>query len=668
MADTDSPELLAYLEQENAHCQEQSAGDADLREAVYLDIAARTKQTDSSVPAFARHGQRAYWYYTRTSEGLDYPVYLRCPATGRADYPGPHPAGEEVLLDCNAVARGSAYFDLGTFDVSPDGRILAYCLDCGGDERYELRFLDIETGQAVGGPIGDVAADGAWRGSRYCYLRVDEAWRPFQVWSHDLTGGEPDQLLLQEDDERFWLGLDESRDNRWTLVLAASKTTSQTWLLDAADTDRPPQPFLPRREGVEYYLELTPRHAYVTHNMGAPDFMVSRTGFEADQDPSAWTTVVEHVPGRRLLGFEAYQRALVLSYQTEGLPKVALADPAGPWNFRELPCPTGLGCVQADAAEEYDTDRVRLAACSFANPPRVYDHVFADGSETELRRLPVLDHPRFGPYSPDDYVERRLWAEAADGARVPVSLIHRRDWSPGGPCLLTGYGAYEHSLTPAFSIPRLSLLDRGFSYAVAHVRGGGELGRAWYEQGRLAAKGNTFADFIACARLLLEAGVTRADRLAIHGGSAGGLLIGAVLNQAPELFACAQADVPFVDPLNALADPDLPLTVTEWEEWGDPLRDRAAYELIKSYSPYENVARRDYPPLLVTASLNDTRVEITEPAKWVARLRHCQPSAEIAFKTELSAGHAGVSGRYAAWREEAFEQAWLMRHCGYTGL
>ncbi|MDQ7991884.1 MAG: prolyl oligopeptidase family serine peptidase, partial [Propionicimonas sp.] len=404
---------------------------------------------------------------------------------------------------------------------------------------------------------------------------------------------------------------------------------------------------------------------YLVHNDGAPDFALARAPLAAGS-PEEWEPVWPGEPGVRLLDVSAYDRALVVSLRREALVRVVVhpLDPDGTIGpGREIDFGEVLYQVDADGSEDADTDRIRLSYQSLVTPDQVLDYLLETGELRVLKQRPVLDHPVSGPYRAADYVQQREWATAPDGTRIPLSIVRRADTPLDGTagCVLVGYGAYEISYPYQFSIPRLSLLDRGYVIAIAHVRGGGELGRAWYEAGRLAHKENTFTDFVACARHLVAAGFTRTDRLAATGGSAGGLLIGAAINLAPDAFAAVNAQVPFVDALNTVLDPELPLTVTEWEEWGDPLHDAEAYHRMKGYSPYENVRRQDYPAILVTASLNDTRVEITEPAKWVARLRHDAGLADsLLLKTEMVAGHGGVSGRYAVWRDIAFEFAWLL--------
>ncbi len=671
MRDKDDPQLLALLESENAYAEAITADQAELRQSIYDDLDARTRQTDLSVPEFVRHpGLGEFWYYARTTEGDDYARYFRCPATSRDDHPapdGPAPAGEELLLDVQALAADQEFFALGTFTISPDGTRLAYSTDTRGDERYRLQFLDLAAGRLLADEVAEISSGGTWAGNQgFCYLTVDDAWRPHRLWHHRL-GATDDELLLEEKDERFWLGVDSSRDSRWLIVVAESKNTSEVWLADAEADELALRSVAGRREGVEYDVEVASDRLFIVHNDGAVDFALAQAPLTAD-DPRQWQPIWPGEPGVRLLGVTAYDRALVISERRDGLNQVVLRyrDDAGePGSAEPITFDEPIFTAEADDGDEYDTDRIRLHFQSLVTPGQVVEYRLDDGSRTVLRSRPVLDHPSFGPYRGTDYVQRREWATAPDGTQVPISLVHRADTPLDGTagCVLYGYGAYEISLSPSFSIARLSLLDRGYVYAIAHVRGGGELGRGWYEDGRLTHKPNTFTDFIACAHHLVNAGYTSPQRLAAEGGSAGGLLIGAAINLAPEVFAAVHAAVPFVDPLTTVLDPSLPLTITEWEEWGDPLHDPDAYDLIASYSPYENVHQAQYPAILATTSVHDTRVEVTEPAKWVARLRAESGSRRpIALKTELAGGHGGASGRYRAWRDAAYELAWLIAH------
>ena len=665
------PEVIGYLEAENAYTESRTAHLSDLTERVFAEIKARTQETDLSVPTYTVHTDGAYWYYVRTVEGQEYPIYCRASAEGADTPPDPENevAGEEILLDGNAEAAGQEFFSLGAFDVSPSGALLAYSTDTTGDERFTLRVKDLRTGTVLPEVIADTAYGTAWAGNSHLfYTRADQAWRPYRVLRHRIgTPPEDDAVVLTETDERYWVGVDASRDRRWVVIGMGSKLTSECRLLPAADPEAEPRVVAPRRQGVEYDVEPAGDRLLIVHNDGAEDFALAQAPLGADSHAD-WQTVLAHQPGVRLLGVSAYARHVVVSLRRDGLTGVHVIPrdehgdllPGADVVFDEP-----LRTVDSPGGPNYATDTVRLAFSSMLTPESVYDYRLDTGERRLLKQAPVLPDPAGRPYDPDAYRQERTWARAADGTAVPISVVRRADVPLDGsaPLVLYGYGSYEISIDPTFAISRLSLLDRGVVYAIAHVRGGGELGRRWYEAGKTLAKKNTFTDFVACADHLVAAGYTSHDRLAARGGSAGGLLMGAVANLAPEKFRAIHAAVPFVDALTTILDPDLPLTVTEWEEWGDPLHDPGVYEYMRSYTPYENLRGVGYPAILATTSLNDTRVLYVEPAKWVARLRHTvtnAPDRPILLKTEMAAGHAGVSGRYQSWRETAFEYAWLI--------
>jgi oligopeptidase B len=670
LRDKDSEEVHAHLQAENAYTEQQTAHLADLRQQIFDEIKSRTQETDMSVPT--RKG--GWWYYTRTVEGQQYGVQCRCPAATSGagewepptvDGEGPVP-GEEVLLDGNVEAEGQSFFSLGTFDVSPDGGLLAYSTDVVGDERYTLRVKDLGTGALLPDAIPDTFHSTTWSrdASTVFYVTVDDAWRPYKVWRHRLgTPVSDDEVVWHETDERFWVGVGTTRSEKYVVVAAGSKTSSEMRVLDSDDPGGAPRLVAPRRDGVEYSVE----HARVAgadrflilHNDGAENFTLAEAPVDMPT-PDNWTSVLAHRSGVRLDGVDAFATHLVLSYRRDALPRTAILPLTanGYGEPHELTFDEELFTCVAAANPEWSQPHVRVAYTSFVTPASIYDCDVASGKRVLRKQQPVL-----GGYDPADYEQHREWATAPDGTRVPISVVCRAGTPRDGtaPCLLYGYGSYEISIDPGFTVSRLSLLDRGMVFAVAHVRGGGEMGRRWYDDGKLLAKRNSFTDFVACARHLTEARWTSADRLVAMGGSAGGLLMGAVVNLAPDAFAGILAAVPFVDALTSILDPSLPLTVTEWDEWGDPLHDPDVYAYMRSYSPYENVAALDYPPILATTSLNDTRVLYVEPAKWVARLRATGNGApQVLLKTEMSAGHGGVSGRYEAWKERAFEYAWVL--------
>jgi len=666
LADPKDPEVIAYLEAENGYTEALTAGLGELRAAVFAEIKARTQETDLSVPV--RKGD--WWRYSRTEEGKQYGISCRRRVReGEVTPPMPDSGqpldGEEVLLDGNVLAEGKAFFSLGALSVSPDGKLLAYSTDFAGDERYTLRIKDLASGETLADEVPNTAHGCAWSldGSVLFYLTVDDAWRPYRVWRHVVgTPTADDVVVFEESDEKFWLGVWTSRDERWLMIGTSSKLTSEVRLLDAATPTGEFSVVAPRRQGVEYEVEVAGDRLLILHNDGAENFELASAPLPGAGDTAQWTTVIPHRADTRLLGVDAFESCLLLYYRRGGLTGLSVLPPSGVGEERPITFPEPLYTVGPGGNPEYSQTRFRLGYNSMVSPSTVYDYDLADGSLTVLKQQAVLPSPSGVPFSSGDYEQYREWAVADDGTRVPISLVCRKGTPRDGsaPCLIYGYGSYELSTDPGFSIARLSLLDRGFVFAIAHVRGGGELGRPWYDHGKMLEKKNTFSDFAACARHLVSAGWTSPGRLVARGGSAGGLLMGAVANLAPEAFAGIVAQVPFVDALNSILDPSLPLTVTEWEEWGDPLHDPAVYAYMKSYTPYENVAPAAYPAIFALTSLNDTRVLYHEPAKWTARLRATASGGPFLLKTEMEAGHGGRSGRYDAWQEEALVLAWII--------
>lgn len=679
LRDTADPAVLAHLEAENAHTEALTAHLEGLRTEVFDAIVARTQLTDLSVPEYVTHSDgQPYWYYARTVEGRDYPIWCRVPASDRDHRPDPseEPTHEQVLLDGNLEAAGREFFSLGAFSVSPDGATLAFSVDDSGDERFDLSLRTIATGENTGPLLTGIAHGIAWAGDTHLiYQRVDEAWRPWQVWRHEL-GKDPatDALVLEEPDERYWVGAHESRDRRWIVIANGSKLTAE-WLLVPADQPASvPRPVARRRDDFDYSVEVGDGELFIVHNATSADFQVSRAVLDWSRDgdelapKSTWTDLLGPLEGVRYTDVDAYAGHLVVSLRRDGLAGV---DVLGPQGLTPVPFADAVHEASPRSGDDFETDRIRISYTSLTTPASVLEYRFDTGELTTLKVTPVLDHPIHGPYRRDDYVEERQWVRAGDGTMVPLSIVRHRDTPIDGnaPCLLYGYGSYEVCIPPSFSIPRLSLLDHGFVFVIAHIRGGGEMGRHWYDQGKLTAKHNTFTDFVDAAQWLVEHRYTSPDGLVAEGRSAGGLLIGAVANLAPELFRAVHAGVAFVDALTTILDPSLPLTVTEWEEWGDPLHDPEVYAYMKSYTPYENIRPVRYPSVLATTGLNDTRVDVVEPTKWVQELRHTtltDPERPVLQRTEMVAGHAGVTGRYEKWREIAFELAWII-DCGIRG-
>ena len=668
LRDKEDPEVIAFLEQQNEYTTAHTADLADLRADIYNEIKGRTQETDMSVPT--RRGQ--YWYYARTEEGKQYALRARCPIAGPDDWtpptvePGQSVQGEEILLDSNVEAEGTDFFSLGALSVSEDGNLLAYSVDTAGDERYTMRFKDLRTGELLADEIRDTAPGALWSldGNHVFYQTVDEAWRPDTVWRHDLGAGTPDVKVFHEPDEQYWVGIGGTRSDKYLMITLGSKITTEVRILDATDPTGEFTVVWPREEGVEYGVEhavIDGRDRFlILHNKNAENFELLDAPVA---DPTDTRVMVPHDPEVRIEDVDAFAGQLVLSYRREALPRLSIAqlNGSGTPEFVEVSFDEELYSAGLGGNPEWAAPRLRIGYTSFINPTEVFDLDVATGERTLLKRQQVL-----GDFDPADYEQYRDWATASDGTKIPLSVIRRREHADGpAPTLLYGYGSYESSNDPGFSISRLSLLDRGVVFVIAHIRGGGEMGRHWYETGKTLTKKNTFTDFVAAAQHLIDTGVTTPKQLVGEGGSAGGLLIGAVANLAPELFNGILAVVPFVDPLTSILDPSLPLTVIEWDEWGNPLADKTVYEYMKSYSPYENVDAKPYPQILAVTSLNDTRVLYTEAAKWVARLQDSTTGdAPILLKTEMKAGHGGVSGRYKQWEEVAFEYAWVLRQTG----
>jgi len=672
LRDKADPSVVSHLEAENAYAEAVTADLEPLREAIFEEIRSRTQETDLSVPV----ASGPWWYYSRSYEGSQYSVECRCPRVEGAPRPAPEAqaeiAGEQVLLDGNVEARGHDFFALGALSVSPDHRLLAYAVDTEGDERFALRVKDLSTGEVVDTAVREVGYGCVFSldGRHLFYTRVDETWRPHQVWRHQVGGpSEADVLVHQEDDERFWSGLGSSRDDRWIMIGLGSKTTSEVMILDAGDPTGEFRVVAPRREGVEYDVEPGPDRLLIVHNADHVDSDLAWAPLDATS-ADQWRPVMGSAPGERFQGVEAFDDVAVLSLRRDGLTalRVIERDPSSESGYgatHDLEFDEPVYQVGLGENPESATDTLQVVFESMVTPRTVMDYDFRTRELTVLKRQPVL-----GGYDPSQYEQRREWATAADGTKVPISLVHPAGATPDGtrPGMLAAYGSYELSSDPYFSVARLSLLERGFVYAIAHVRGGGELGRRWYDDGKLLQKKNTFTDFVDCADHLVDSGWVHPDRLVAEGGSAGGLLIGAAVNLAPERFRAVHAAVPFVDALTTILDPSLPLTVVEWEEWGNPLHDPEVYAYMKSYSPYENVRDAAYPAVLATTSLNDTRVYFTEPAKWVARLREHTTSdpveRPVLLRTEMVAGHGGKSGRYDSWHQVAWEWAFLISQVG----
>ncbi|WME23084.1 S9 family peptidase [Brachybacterium sp. GU-2] len=671
MRDKTDPEVIAHLESENAYADSRTAHLGALRQRLVEEFVGHTQETDLSVPV--RRGN--WWYITRTTAGDDYPRFTRVADAGAMPQvePGVMLEGEQVLLDAQAEAAGHEFYSLGGLTLSPDHTLLAYAVDTAGDERFTLRVLDLSAGEVL-----DESVTGTGYGIAFStdqqwlfYARVDDAWRQHQVWRHRI-GADPaeDVLVLEEGDERFMIGFERSRDETTLVIQSASTTTAEAWLLDLAAPESAPVRAGGRRDGVDYAVEHAGDRLLVVHNDGHTGFALAQAPLET---PEQWEELLVAGEGERLLAVESFAGFVALELRAGGLASVRIIPRAADGSLRldqaeDLTHGGELDTVELDANPNWDQQAVRYELTSLLTPPTVAEREVATGATEILRVIPV---PNFDPSL---YVERREWARAADGTAIPLSVVARREVAADGtaPGYLYGYGSYEVSVDPSFVPTRLSLLDRGVVVAIAHVRGGGEMGRDWYDHGKLLEKKNSFSDFVAAAEHLGASGLVDPARLGAEGRSAGGLLMGAVANLAPGRFRAIIAGVPFVDALTTILDPSLPLTVGEWEEWGDPLHDPAVYEYMKEYTPYENVQAVEYPAIFASTSLNDTRVFFVEPAKWVARLRETvtsdQAERPIVFRCEMVAGHGGRSGRYRKWEQRADELAWLLDQLGATEL
>lgn len=664
LRDKESQETIGYLEAENAYTDEQTEHLKVLSDNIYEEIKSRVKETDMSVPV--RNGK--YWYFGRTEEGKSYGIYCRMPVGNEPwvapEIPEVSAPDEQVFLDANELAEGHEFFSMGTSSVSPSGRYLAYSVDTTGDERFTLRFKDLDTGVLLEDILTGIFYGSTWVGEDYLfYQRVDDAWRPDTIWRHKIgTPVEEDVLVYHEADERYSAWIGTTRSEKFILFGSASKVTSEVQYIPYEDPEAEARVLIPREEGVEYDVD----HAViagtdtwlVVHNKTGPNFEVGHAPVGKLSSLADLEALVAHRDEVRIEGVDCFRDHLTIGYRSGAIGRVAVMklDDAGFTTFKELEFEEELYTVASSGNPEWDAPVIRVSYGSFTTPGQLFDYWIESGERVLLKQQEVL-----GGYNREDYTASRLWVTARDGVQVPVSLVHRADLElKNVPTLLYAYGSYEASIDPGFSVARLSLLDRGMVFAIAHVRGGGEMGRGWYDTGKTLTKKNTFTDFIDVADALIDQGVTSPEHLVAEGGSAGGMLMGAIANMAPDRFKAIEAVVPFVDPLTSMLMPELPLTVIEWDEWGDPLHDREVYDYMASYAPYENIEAKTYPNILAVTSLNDTRVLYVEPAKWIAQLRATATGGDFLLKTEMSAGHGGVSGRYEKWRQTAFEYAWVV--------
>ncbi|MBA4209226.1 MAG: S9 family peptidase [Parvibaculum sp.] len=636
-------DIRAYLDAENAYTEAALAPLAGLRETLFKEMKGRIKEDDSSVPS----PDGPFAYFTRFLEGAQHPLFCRRARDAES--------GETVLLDANKEAEGEAYFKIGDVDHSPDHRLLAWSADRKGSEYFSVRIRDLEMGKDLADEVPDTSPGIAWdaSGKSFLYTQVDDEHRPLKVFRHVIgTPASDDKLVYEEKDEGFFVGVGKVQSGKWLVISSHDHQTSECWLIPADAPETPPMLVAPREDGVEYDLDHdAPRNRFLilTNADGAEDFRI----VEAPEDAPGrtnWRDVVPHRPGTLILNHVAFRDHHVRLERQGGLPRIVvrrLADGAE----HEIAFAEEAYDLNMGAGYEYETVRMRFSYSSMTTPAEVYDYDL----ETRDRILRKRQEVPSG-HKPADYVTRRIFAKAADGEQVPVSLVHRKGLPMDGsaPCLLYGYGSYGISIPASFSTTCLSLVDRGFVYAIAHIRGGKEKGYRWYTDGKRLKKRNTFTDFIAAGEHLAKEGFTSRGNIVAQGGSAGGMLMGAAANMAPDLFKGIIAEVPFVDVLATILDASLPLTPPEWNEWGNPIESKEAYEYMASYSPYDNVRPQTYPHIFALGGLTDPRVTYWEPAKWVAKLREARANDGITMlHINMDAGHGGASGRFERLKEVA---------------
>jgi oligopeptidase B len=645
------PAIRSHLEAENAYQAALMSDTAPLRETLFGEMKGRIKEDDSSVPM--KDGPFAYGTSYRT--GGEHPRFFRVPRDG---------GKEAILIDGDAEAEGKAYFRIGGVDHSGDHERLVWGFDDKGSEFYTLKIRDLQTSADLTEIVPNTGGEGVWDATNdgFFYTRLDDNHRPSQVFHHLIgTDTAQDRLVYEETDPGFFMSVGGTRLNDWIMISISDHETSEYRLLPAAMPDAEPVLVKAREAGIQYDLEEGGDVFFIlTNSGGAKDFRIM-TAPVSDPRETNWTELVPHEPGRLILSVMGFRDHLVRLERKEGLPRIVVRNRATGEEhvvaFEEEAYSLGLA-----GSYEYDTDIIRFSYSSMTTPAQVYDY---DMRTRERVLLKTQEVP--SGHNPDDYVTRRLLAPAPDGELVPVSLLYRKDTPLDGsaPCLLYGYGSYGIAIPASFNTNCLSLVDRGFVYAIAHIRGGKDKGYGWYEDGKRDRKENTFTDFIAAARHLVGEKLTSHDRIVAQGGSAGGMLMGAIANMAPEAFAGIVAEVPFVDVLNTMLDATLPLTPPEWPEWGNPIESEADYRTIAAYSPYDNVSAQAYPPILAVAGLTDPRVTYWEPAKWVARLRARKTDDNpVLFRINMDAGHAGASGRFSRLEEIAYGYAFALKVVG----
>jgi len=649
LRDKENPEVLAYIEAENAYTDSMMKHTEGLQKKLYDEMLGRIKETDLSLPMH----QDSFYYYSRTEQGKAYGIFCRKKLNLNAP--------EQILLDINELAAGHEYFSVAAMDVSPDHRWLLYSFDTAGSERYVLRIKDLVSGQLASDMITNTHYSTAWGNDNKTifYTTANEAWRAYKLWRHTMgTDPSTDVMVYHEPDSMFSVSIDRTRSKRYLLMSLTSMITSEIRFLDADNPTGEFKTIEPRRDGTEYSVQHRGDRFYIYTNDGVQNFRLV-TAPVANPGKENWQTVMSGSDSVYLTGFDLFSDWLVVYERKAGLQQISVTD----FNNNEghyISFDEPVYTVGPDNNPEFVTDSLRFNYTSLLTPQSIYDYNFKTRQRTLKKQTEVL-----GGYDPTQYQQERLFAKAADGAMVPIALVYKKGMVKNGknPVWLYAYGAYGISTDAEFRSTRLSMINRGFIYAIAQVRGGSEMGRKWYEDGKLLHKKNTFTDYIACAEKLIADKYTSADKIVANGGSAGGLLMGAIANMRPDLFRIITTEVPFVDLMGTETDVSLPLTVEEFEEWGNPFKEEY-YKYMRSYSPFDNVEKKVYPIMLLQGGLNDTRVSYWEPTKWAARLRANKTDNNLLLLKIQTAGHGGASGRYGRLKEIAFDYAFVLDQLG----
>ena len=651
LRERDNPEVIDYLNAENAYVDAVLGSTKELRQKLYEEMLGRIKEDDSSVPVY----HNGYYYYSRTEQGKQYTIY--CRKQGSLEAP------EEVLIDGNAMAEGKAAFIMGNYEISPDNRLMAYAFNYTGSyAEFTIKVVELATGREL---VDQITSSGnfVWANDNRTlfYVIVNESLRPYRLYRHLLGANGPDQLVYEENDERFNLYVSRSKTDRYIMIASGSFTSSEYRILPADEPDATPVIFFPRQPDVEYHPEHHLERFYIHYKDDAnKNYKVMEAPLQGFEDRTTWKDVIAHDPEVRVERVDVSEKYLSVLVRSQGLRQIRILDLSS-GEVQPLSFPEPVYNLFPGYTPEYTSAMIRYTYTSLNRPSTTYDYNMADGTTIKLKEQEIPSG-----FNPDDYTVERHWATAPDGVKVPMALVYRKGLKKNGnnPAYLYSYGSYGSSTDANFRSSVFSLVDRGFVYAIAQIRGGSELGEQWYEDGKLLNKKNTFTDFIACAEHLIREKYTSPKYLAIEGGSAGGLLMGAVVNMRPELFQAVVADVPFVDVINTMLDSSLPLTTQEYEEWGNP-NEQEYYEYILSYSPYDNITARAYPNILATTGFNDSQVSYHEPAKWVARLRQLKTGDNIVLLyTNMDSGHGGATGRYDYLKEMALSYAFILDRMG----